>query len=247
MKEFFATTSEPRGHGFDEDAAEAGFGCYTFEPKAGVPLRVIVLDDTQRDDDPYDNGYGHVSLDEERVAWLRRELDRGQADGKLLIVAAHCPIAVEEAGSPMAWSASAHGSEKDLLARLHACPNLVLWIAGHRHRNVVTALPSPDPSRPELGFWEVETSSLRDFPQQLRTFEIVLNGDDTLSILATDVDTAIEEGEPAWTSRTYAVAAQQIFDNGIGLLPTGAYNAELVVPLAPEMRAKLAGRRPADA
>ena len=136
-------------------------------------------------------------------------------------------------------------ARQDLLARLHACPNLVLWIAGHRHRNVVTALPSPDPSRPELGFWEVETSSLRDFPQQLRTFEIVLNGDDTLSILATDVDTAIEEGEPAWTSRTYAVAAQQIFDNGIGLLPTGAYNAELVVPLAPEMRAKLAGRRPA--
>ena len=87
----------------------------------------------------------------------------------------------------------------------------------------------------------METSSLRDFPQQLRTFDVALNGDGTLSVFATDVDTLVEEGEPAWISRSYGVAAQQIFANDIGLLPTGAYNAELVVPLAPEMREKLAG------
>jgi hypothetical protein len=50
------------------------------------------------------------------------------------------------------------------------------------------------------------------------------------------VDTAVSDGEPAATSRTYAVAAQQIFANPIGLLPTGSYNAELVVPLSPAMR-----------
>ena len=241
VKEFFTTTTGPRGHGFSEEAAETGFGCYTFEPKPGVPLRVLVLDDTQRDDDPYDNGYGHVSLDEERVAWLHRELDRGQADGVLMVVAAHCPIAVEQPPHPMAWSAFAHGSEADLLAKLHACPNVVLWVAGHRHRNDVTPLPSPDPARPELGFWQVETSSLRDFPQQLRTFDLQLSGDGTLSVFATGVDPVIEEGEPAWTSRTYAVAARQIFDADVGFQPTGTYNAELVVPLPAQMKAKLAG------
>ena len=65
------------------------------------------------------------------------------------------------------------------------------------------------------------------------------NSDDTVSILAVDVDPLVEDGSPAAISRTYAVAAQQIFDNQVGRLPTGSYNAELVVPLSPEMRARL--------
>ena len=44
-----------------------------------MPIRVLVLDDTQREDDRYDNGYGHGSLDKERWDWLVGELDSGQA------------------------------------------------------------------------------------------------------------------------------------------------------------------------
>ncbi len=236
MREFFETSSTPRGHGFDEAAVESGFACYTFEPKPGLPLRVLVLDDTQRDDDPYDYGYGHISLDEERHDWLFRELDRGQADGVLMIVAAHCPIGVEKPPHPMSWSSSAFGSEEDLLAKLQACPNLILWIAGHRHRNAVTAFPSPDEDRPELGFWEVETASLRDFPQQLRTFEILRNSDGSVTIRAVDVDTVVVDGSPAATSRSHGIAAQQLFGNEIGYLPSGTYNADLVAPLSASMR-----------
>jgi hypothetical protein len=199
-----------------------------------------VLDDIQRDDEPYDNGYGHASLDKERYDWLVSELEKGQAEAKLMIIAAHVPIGVEPAGSPMGWGSSAYGSEEEFIAKLHTYPNLILWIAGHRHRNPVTAFKSPDADRPELGFWEVETSSLRDFPQQFRTFEIVRNSEDTVSILTTDVDPVVEDGSPAATSRTYAVAAQQIFNNPIGLLPACSYNAELVVQLSPQMQAALA-------
>ena len=122
---------------------------------------------------------------------------------------------------------------------MHEYPNLILWIAGHRHVNAITALKSPDPARPELGFWEVETSSLRDFPQQFRAFDIVRNSDDTISIFATDVDPAVKEGTPAAISRSYAVAAQQLFKNELVEPPTGSSNAELVEQLAPEMRAKM--------
>jgi hypothetical protein len=139
----------------------------------------------------------------------------------------------------MGWGSSACVSEEELIAKLHTYPNLILWMAGHRHRNAVTALKSPDADRPELGFWEIETSSLRDFPQQFRTFEIVRNNDDTVSIFTTDVDSAVEDGSLAAISRTYAVAAQKIFNNPLGLLPTGSYNAELVTQLSPEMQAKL--------
>ena len=76
-----------------------------------------------------------------------------------------------------------------------------MWIAGHRHMNVVKAFPSADESRPEQGFWQVETASLRDFPQQFRTFEIYLNGDYTVSIETLNVDVAVAEGTPAAQSR----------------------------------------------
>jgi metallophosphoesterase (TIGR03768 family) len=240
MSEFFTTASSPPGHGFERAGVDAGFACYTFEPRSDVPLRVIVLDDTQRDDEPNVHGYGHASLDQERYDWLARELDRGQADGQLMIIAAHAPIGVEAAGSPMSWGSAACVSEAELLAKLHSYPNLILWAAGHRHRNAITALRSPDADRPELGFWEVETASLRDFPQQFRTFEIVANGDDTVSIVTTDVDPAVADGSPAARSRAYAVAAQQIFKNPLGLMPTCSYNAELVTPLSAEMRSRLA-------
>ena len=243
MAEFFNTTSSPIGHGFNRSSVESGFACYSFEPRSDMPIKVIVLDDTQSNSDANDGGYGHGSLDNERFDWLVHELDAGQAEGKLMIVAAHIPIGVTASGSDLSafmhWSSVSQVSEEQLLAKLHEYPNLILWIAGHRHLNTVTALKSPDPDRPELGFWEVETASLRDFPQQFRTFEIVRNSDNTVSILTTDVDPAVREGSPAVISRSYGVAAQQIFNNTLSYLPAGAYNAELVKPLSPEMQAKI--------
>ena len=243
--EFFKTSSRPLGHGFDKDSVDRDFACYSFEPKSNIPVRVIVLDDTQRNDDPNDNprslGYGHTSLDQERYDWLVRELAKGQAEGKLMIIAAHIPIGVESGDSMMAWNSNAPMSEAQLIAKLHEFPNLIAWVAGHRHGNTVTAFKSPDADRPELGFWQIETASLRDFPQQFRTFELIRNSDNTVSILAIDVDTAVRAGTPAAMSRSYAVAAQQIFDNPTPYLPTGSYNAELVVPLSPEMQARIQG------
>ena len=85
-----------------------------------------------------------------------------------------------------------------------------MWVAGHRHLNTVKAFVSLDPTKPEKGFWQVETSSLRDFPQQFRTFDIYLNSDYTISIKTINVDPAVKTGTPAATSRKYAIAAQQI-------------------------------------
>jgi hypothetical protein len=90
-----------------------------------------------------------------------------------------------------------------------------MWIAGHRHLNTVKAFVSPDPARPEMGFWQVETSSLRDYPQQFRTFDIRLNSDYSISIVTVDVDPAVKKGSPAAKSRQYSIAAQQIIQNNL--------------------------------
>ena len=234
ISEFFNTSTAPAGHGFARANADSGFACYTFEPKATVPLRVLVLDDTENDDSM---SGAIASLDQARYDWLVGELDRGQAEGKLMVIAAHAPIGLGDSG----WDPASPISQDTLIAKLHTYPNLVMWMAGHLHANTLKALPSPDPAQPELGFWMVETASLRDFPQQFRTFEIVRNSDGTLSIVVTNVDPAVREGTPAARSRSYGIAAQQIFATQLDGLPTGVFNAELVKPLTPEMAAKIAG------
>jgi hypothetical protein len=115
-------------------------------------------------------------------------------------------------------------------------------MAGHRHMNTVTPQPSQDPAHPENGFWEVETPSLRDFPQQFRTWEILRNSDNTISIVTTDVDPQIEDGTPAADSRGYAIGASRIIGITTPADTTShTYNAELVKPLSPAMQTKIAG------
>jgi len=252
LKAFSDTASSPVGHGFGPNQAEKGFACYSFVPKSTVPIKVIVLDDTQREDDGSADIHGHGFLDKERYDWLKAELDAGQADGQLMIIAAHIPIGVEKPGSELGWWNDKLNAvtEPDLVAMLQSHPNFILWIAGHRHLNTVKAFPGESP---ENSFWQVETSSLRDFPQQFRTFGIFLNSDYSVSIVATDVDPIVREGTPAAKSRFYAVAAQQIVktdiysvnpndDPSIKPMPTGSYDAELVKVLTPEMREKLKDR-----
>jgi len=245
IQEFFTTSTAPVGHGFNlvtsnpninlvPASERAGFACYSFLPKSTVPLKVIVLDDTQREDDGSIDIHGHGFLDATRWAWLQKELADGQAANQLMIIAAHIPIAVVNIAGETEWWL---GGRKDdptkllgdnsttvqnavdlagLVTALQNTPNLLMWIAGHRHLNTVKAFASPDRvNAPEKGFWQVETSSLHDWPQQFRTFELFINSDYSVSIDVVNVDPAVVEGTPAAKSRKYAIAAQQIVQNDI--------------------------------
>ncbi|MBW4056076.1 MAG: TIGR03768 family metallophosphoesterase [Proteobacteria bacterium] len=234
IQEFFNSTAGPVGHGFNlvtsnpnfslvATADRAGFACYSFVPKSTVPLKVIVLDDTQREDDGSLDIHGHGFLDASRWAWLQAELADGQTANQLMIIACHIPICVTNVGTELEWWLGEPGlttknacNITELVTTLQNSTNLLMWISGHRHVNHVKAFKSPDPvNAAEKGFWQVESSSLRDFPQQFRTFEIFLNSDYTVSIEAVNVDIAVKEGTPAATSRKYAIATQQILQNPI--------------------------------
>ena len=278
MKEFFKTTSEPKGHGFTQANLDNDFACYTFEPKSSLPLKVIVLDDTCKENPyPQYSSYARGCLDEKRYDWLVNELDKGQAEGKLMIIAAHVPVGpqlnvpdaplvnpVPPATAalpnttvvPLFFSLCPTCKEGDplenftpvppytvvndaaLLATLHNYSNLILWISGHRHLNTVTPQREPPGTGPEFGFWEVETPSLRDHPQEFRTYQIVRNDNNTVSIFITDVDPAVQgTGSPAEKSRGYALGAARI-SAGLSASPSGladttshVYNAELIKPL----------------
>jgi metallophosphoesterase (TIGR03768 family) len=242
MREFFSTTSKPAGHGFSQANITKDFAGYTFEPKANLPLKVIVLDDTMTDQNFDFNGQG--GLDTNQLSWLVHELDRGQAQGKLMIVTAHIPIELIGFSSSTNASTNSIISATDLLTILHTYPNLILWVAGHMHRNNIKAELSPYTDRPEYGFWEVENPSLRDFPQEFRTYEILRNTDNSISIRVTDIDPDAPANSQAAISRGYAVGASRIFASpSTNLTDTGSYtrNAELVKLLTPPMQAAIAG------
>ena len=252
MREFIDTSSSPVGHGFTQSNIDNNFACYSFEPKSNIPIKVIMLDDTQSEQSGQDSNppnppanYGNGSLDQARYNWLISELDKGQAEGKLMIIATHVPIGVvPPGGGTGSWGLKEPATcitDTDLITTLqNKYSNLILWLAGHQHNNQVTAFKSPDPTHPEFGFWEVQTASLRDFPQQFRTFDIVRNTDNTISIIITNVDPAVRDGSPAAMSRFYAIAARELYNTPtLPATPSCVYNAELIIQLSPEMQTKI--------
>jgi metallophosphoesterase (TIGR03768 family) len=249
MREFFTTTSNPVGHGFTQanlNDTTTTAACYSVVPKSSVPIKIISLDDTCTGPDQPE--YVTACLDTARLTWLKNELQAGQDKNQLMIIAAHIPINPQADPNngvyygPFFTSTGTVVNDAQLLSILHTYPNLIMWIAGHRHVNVVTPQPSPDPTgHPEQAFWQVETASLRDFPQQFRAFDIRRNTDNTISIIVTDVDPAVSPGSPAAKSRGYAIGATRIYGN-IPLTDTTShsYNAELVKQLTPAMQAVIA-------
>ncbi len=229
IAELFNTTSLPRGHGYhlvdlEYQREESDFSCYSFLPKANIPLRVVVLDNVQDPNDQSHDIHGHGYLSATRVKWLRAELVQAKMRNELVIIASHVPLAVAPIGSEMEWwestkdpNATLHNAItlSSLISDIQANGNVLCLLAGHRHVNAIKAFKAPPGAPPEYGFWQIETSSLHDFPQQFRTLQVYLNSDYTISMVAVNVDPAVSDGTPAESARRMAIAAQQIIQNDV--------------------------------
>ena len=75
----------------------------------------------------------------------------------------------------------------EVTAYLLTQPRLIAWVNGHTHRNEITAHTRADGTG---GFWEINTASHIDYPQQSRLVEVTDNKDRTLSIFTTIIDHA---------------------------------------------------------
>ncbi len=155
-KEFVAalgrTTSGPPGHGF---GSPDGPTWYAVSPVAG--LRLIGLDTTSASTRWPGGLYVEGAINAEQLTFLRGELERAASVGDLVVVATHHP---SEALSPALGSALTTWQWRDLL---RSYPNVVLHLAGHRHRNLVVE---------RGGYVEIETCSTLDPPQELRVIEV---------------------------------------------------------------------------
>lgn len=193
LESFFGTASVPDGHGFTADNLTKKTAYYSVSGAVpGAPVRLVVLDTTAATLDGGEIGGAEL-------AWLEDTLTAAEGNAEIVVVASHHP----------AGGIASPGAER-LVSALNAHPNVVLHIAGHTHVNRVTPHPAPDGMPPENGYWEIETSSVLDWPQQTRLIEIVDNRDGTGSVYSTMLDYRIPKDMPFLDGgRFYALFEQQ--------------------------------------
>jgi len=224
VAEHFNTSGSPVGHGFTTDNKNKGTAYYTFD-KGDV--RMIVMDTVNP------NGYADGSLDGPQFTWLKQVID-GSAD-KLVVLFSH------HTSGTMANPLVATGGDlsiprvlgSEVVSYLLTKPQAIAWVNGHTHRNEILAHTGP-----AGGFWEINTASHIDFPQQGRIIEIADNTDGTLSIFTTILDHAAPAAfdgnldspvSLAALSRELSANDWQLIDSGTA----GDLNTELIVKTPP--------------
>ena len=202
VAEHFSTRGLPTGHGFTSANRAAGTAYYVHDlpTVAGGgkrPLRMVVLDSVN------ENGEADGSLDATQFAWLERTLAE-QPNRPTMILSHHTS---DTMGNPLL---AAGGDPQprvlgpQVVDLFLAHPQVLLWVDGHTHLNAVTAHPATGRAG---GFWEVTTASHIDWPQQVRTVELTDNGDGTLSVFGTIVDSAATAVWDGTTTTPLALAA----------------------------------------
>ena len=171
---------------------------YSFSPHP--VLRFIALDTT------VDAGGAGGNLDHPQYMWLKRELRRARKLDQLVVVYAHHPLEMMDNATPDEAAGSFDRDPRDsrpvhlgrtgrasLRALLMRSPNVVLYLAGHKHYDRVW----PNFGKGGRGFWQVITNALAGAPQEARMIELMDNGDGSLSIFTTMLAHAAPTAAPA--------------------------------------------------
>jgi metallophosphoesterase (TIGR03767 family) len=213
VTEHFNTTGTPVGHGFTSGNLLNGTAYYTFD--VGL-VRGIVLDTVVSAGGP------DGSLDADQYDWLESQLQAastqwlapdgslvtrpGHADKYVVIFSHHTAATM---GNVPAGSDRIGGDQvTSLLLRY---PNAIAWVNGHTHQNQVISHARAGGSAISGGFWEINTASHIDWPEQSRIIEIVDNLDGTVSIFAAMIDHSgpvTLVGSPATTTALAGLSRQ---------------------------------------
>lgn len=168
VDEHFTTTGTPKGHGFTAENRAKNTAYYYFDKGS---VRLVVLDTVA----PFGQ---HGAMDDKQFAWLSKLLRR--STDKYVMLFSHHPLASFED------DAVAAKVRKELLRH----PTVIAWVNGHTHTNQIWAHPRKKGGKAVGGFWEINTASHIDWPQQARLIELADNQDGTLSIFTTMLDHA---------------------------------------------------------
>jgi metallophosphoesterase (TIGR03767 family) len=205
IAEMFKTTGAPKGHGFtgfNKPQDDGNLPCYWHTDK--YPLfRLIGLDTVNP------GGLDSGSIGDRQFAWLEERLTEVSAryydaDGaevttknanRYVILFSHHGLRSlnneasdsEDPQQPEVNDQPRHLAD-EVAALVHRFPNVIAWVNGHTHNNIVE--PRTDPSGKTQGFWDIGTAAHIDWNCQTRLIDVIDNRNDTLSIYCTMVDHA---------------------------------------------------------
>ncbi|MFF3376783.1 TIGR03767 family metallophosphoesterase [Streptomyces sp. NPDC002680] len=167
----------PVGHGYSTANLDAGTQYYTF--RISDDVIGISIDTT----DP--GGHYQGSIGSAQLRWLDRTL-RENADSYAVVFSHHTSESMTNTHKDPAHPNERRHNGADVVALLGSHSNVLAWVNGHIHRNVITPHSAPD----GRSFWEISTASHIDFPQLARVIELTDNKDGTISLFTTLVESA---------------------------------------------------------
>lgn len=176
IEQHFHTSGTPNGHGYTAANRAHGTAHYWFDQGN---VRCIVLDTCNP------SGYAEGSIDKPQFIWLKQVL-AATTDKYVIIFSHHTAATMTNRLRVVGLDLQQRILGPAVITELHKHPNVVAWVNGHTHRNQIKAQKRFG----KPGFWEINTASHVDFPQQARLIELVDNHDGTLSIFTTMVDHA---------------------------------------------------------
>lgn len=230
VKDIFAAT-DPEAHGFAfvdpaQNAASNGSASYyAWDPPQVPGFRFISIDTNSEGGQTAEgvtSGSSNGNLDDPQFQWLKGELDKAQADNKLIVLFGHHPVRsmntpiADEQASPCSTNDS-HGHDvnpgcdldpriseplhfgdgpspgQTFVSLLSEYPNVVAYVPGHTHEHRIIPYPREDGTT----WWELNTSATADNPNQSRLIELFDNRDGTLSIFTSVIDHASDSAAPA--------------------------------------------------
>jgi metallophosphoesterase (TIGR03767 family) len=197
--EHFKTMGHPRGHGFGKRNLDNGVAYYV--RNKGL-FRYIMLDTVNP------GGYADGSIGQTQFNWLERKLQqvhgsyfdasgtrvRTRHKDRLVVLFSHHGLRSlnNQIQDPNPDDPDSNDlpriTASEIEALVHRFPNVIAWVNGHTHNNIID--PRPDPSQRTPGFWDIGTSALVEWTCQSRIVEIAIRRDRTISIFCTVVDTA---------------------------------------------------------
>lgn len=222
LKAVYAAGRQADAHGFglvdaaENTASNGAASYYAWDPKPGV--RFIALDTISEGGVIAASAEGN--LDDPQYQWLRRQISDATTARKLIVVFGHHPIrsltanVTDETASRCTRNDShghdvAPGCDRDprsstpirlggeIQSLFNANPNVIAYVTGHTHENKVLACAAEGGCPRGANWWEINTASEIDWPQQSRLLEVMDNRDGTLSIFGTLLDHAATYEVPA--------------------------------------------------
>ncbi|WP_148044933.1 TIGR03767 family metallophosphoesterase [Nocardioides marmorisolisilvae] len=169
------TGAGPVGHGYDLDAGSDRL----FYSRRIAPRVVAISLDSTNQAGGIDGSIGRTQRD-----WLLRALAEA-ADDYVVVFSHHPSWAFDNTARDPRTPDDDRFDGGQLAAILHDHPQVLAWVNGHSHNNKIRPHWHRDPKR---SFWEINSASHVDAPQQARMIEIATNSDGTVSLFTTMID-----------------------------------------------------------